>query len=89
VSVTEATPRERGPLAGRTFVLTGTLAAMTRDEATERIEALGGRVSDTVSRHTDAVVVGEAPGHKLDDARRLGVRTLAPAEFEALLAGTR
>ena len=89
VRVTEAAPAGQGPLAGRTFVLTGSLAGMTRDEAAQRIEALGGRVSNTVSRRTDAVVVGDAPGQKLDDARRLGVRTLGPSEFASLLAGSR
>jgi DNA ligase (NAD+) len=89
VAVTETASAERGPLAGRSFVVTGAFPGVTRDEATARIEALGGRVSDTVSRRTDSMVVGEAPGRKLERARRLGVRTLGPAEFEALLAGTR
>jgi DNA ligase (NAD+) len=86
VTMTEAAPAERGPLAGRTFVLTGALAGLTRDEAAARIEARGGRVTDAVSRHTDYVVVGEAPGRKREDARRLGVRTLDRAGLEALLA---
>ncbi|HEX9822233.1 MAG TPA: NAD-dependent DNA ligase LigA [Methylomirabilota bacterium] len=87
VRVTEAAPADRGPLAGRRFVLTGALAGLTRGEAAARIEALGGRVGDTVSRWTDYVVVGDAPGHKLEDARRLRVPTLGPAELEGLLAG--
>jgi DNA ligase (NAD+) len=85
VTVTESAPAARGPLAGRTVVLTGALPDLTRDEAAARIEARGGRVTDTVSRRTDDVVVGEAPGRKREDAGRLGVRTLGPAEFEALL----
>ena len=85
VTVTESTPVARGLLAGRTVVLTGALPDLTRDEAAARIEARGGRVTDTVSRRTDYVVVGEAPGRKREDAGRLGVRTLGPAEFEALL----
>jgi DNA ligase (NAD+) len=89
VRVTERAGVERGPLAGRTVVLTGALAGLTRDQAAARVEALGGRVAESVSRHTDYVVVGEAPGRKREDARRLGIRTLGPAEFEALLAGTR
>ena len=84
VTMTEAAVAEQGPLAGRTVVLTGALPGLTRDEAVARIEAAGGRVGDRVSRHTDYVVVGEAPGRKLEDARRLGVRTLGPAEFRAL-----
>jgi DNA ligase (NAD+) len=85
VTVTEATPAIQGPLAGRTVVLTGALPGLARDEAAARIEARGGRVTDTVSRRTDYVVIGEAPGRKREDARQLGVRTLGPAEFEALL----
>jgi DNA ligase (NAD+) len=69
------------PLAGKTFVLTGTLASLTRDAARERVEALGGRVTSSVTRKTDYVVVGEAPGSKADDARRLGVATLDEAAF--------
>jgi DNA ligase (NAD+) len=69
------------PLAGKTFVLTGTLASLTRDAARERIEALGGRVTSSVTRKTSYVVVGEAPGGKADDARRLGVAILDEAAF--------
>jgi DNA ligase (NAD+) len=89
VRTTGTAPVERRPLAGRTFVLTGALPGLTREEAAARVQALGGHVTDTVSRRTDAVVVGEAPGRKLEDARRLGVRTLGPGRLEALLAGTR
>ena len=69
------------PLAGKTFVLTGTLATLTRDAARERIEALGGRVTSSVTRKTDYVVVGEAAGGKADDARRLGVAMLDETAF--------
>jgi DNA ligase (NAD+) len=74
------------PLAGKTFVLTGTLPTLTRDTARERIETLGGRVTSAVTRKTDYVVVGEAPGSKAEDARRLGVAILDEA---ALLELTR
>jgi DNA ligase (NAD+) len=83
VDLTEHGVRVDGPrpLAGKTFVLTGTLAALTRDAARERIEALGGRVTASVTRKTDYVVVGDAPGGKADDARRLGVAVLGEAAF--------
>ena len=74
------------PLAGKTFVLTGTLASLSRDQARERIQRLGGRVAGSVSRKTDYVVLGEAPGGKADDARRLGVATLDEAAFLTLTA---
>src|SRR5881396_13186 len=73
------------PLAGKTFVLTGTLATLTRDAAREAIERRGGRVIGSVSKKTDYVVVGESPGSKADDARRLGVTMLDEKEFRALV----
>ncbi len=73
------------PLEGKTFVLTGALDSMTRDEAKERLEALGARVSSSVSRKTDFVVVGHDPGSKYDKARALGVPTLDEAAFLELL----
>src|SRR3989454_74142 len=69
------------PLAGRTFVVTGALSSLTREAARELIERLGGRVTSSVSKKTSYVVVGEAPGSKADDARRLGVEILDEAAF--------
>lgn len=70
---------------GKTFVLTGTLSRLTREEAKERIRSAGGKVSGSVSKKTDFVVVGEEPGSKFDDAKRLGVRILSEEEFLAML----
>ncbi len=74
-----------GPLAGKTFVLTGTLAGMTRDEAKARLQALGAKVTGSVSRKTDYVVVGSDPGAKADKAAALGVPRLDEAAFLRLL----
>ncbi|MGM0490999.1 MAG: NAD-dependent DNA ligase LigA [Planctomycetota bacterium] len=74
------------PLAGNTFVLTGSLQDFTRDQATERIETLGGRVTSSVSSETDYLVVGENPGGKLQQARRHGVQILDEEQFKKLLA---
>ncbi len=73
-------------LAGKTFVLTGTLPSMTREEATAKIETLGGHVSSSVSKKTDYVVAGKEAGSKLDKAKQLGIRILNEAEFRKMLA---
>ena len=73
------------PLAGKTFVLTGTLPTMTREEATEKIEALGGHVTASVSKKTDYLLAGAEPGSKFDKAKEVGVRIIDEAEFRKML----
>ena len=73
------------PLAGKTFVLTGTLDSMSRDDAKRRLQALGAKVTGSVSKRTDYVVAGESPGSKLDKAQSLGVPVLGEAGLAELL----
>jgi DNA ligase (NAD+) len=75
-----------GPLTGRTYVITGTLASMTREEATAALERLGAKVAGSVSKKTTAVIVGEEAGSKADKARALGVSMLDEAALKALIA---
>jgi DNA ligase (NAD+) len=76
----------QGPLVGKTLVLTGTLPEWSREYATERIMAAGGRVTGSVSKRTDYVVAGESPGSKLEKAERLGVSVIDEAALRQLLA---
>jgi DNA ligase (NAD+) len=83
----EGVPPGEGVLSGRSLVLTGTLPDLTREQATERIVAAGGRVTSSVSKKTDYVVAGDSPGSKLEKAERLGVPVLDEPGLLALLDG--
>jgi len=81
----EPTVEPVGRLAGKTFVLTGTLASMSREEAAAALEALGAKVAGSVSKKTSAVVAGADAGSKLEKARQLGVEVLDEAAFQQLI----
>ena len=76
---------EKEGFVGKTFVITGKLNSFSREEATEIIESSGGRVTSSVSRNTDIVIVGESPGSKLDDARKFGIKTITEEEFKRMI----
>ena len=75
----------RKPLEGQVFVITGTLSGFSREEAQERLEALGARVGSSVTKKTTCLIAGESPGSKFDKARKLGVRVVGEPEFRKLL----
>jgi DNA ligase (NAD+) len=85
VSAEEAAPVS-GPLVGKTFVITGTLPSLSREEATRRIEEAGGKVTGSVSKNTDYLLLGAEPGSKLAKAEKLGTEIVDEEAFLALLA---
>ncbi|MDI6776327.1 MAG: NAD-dependent DNA ligase LigA [Syntrophales bacterium] len=82
-------PRPSAPLAGKSFVFTGTLSNFTRSEAREIVESLGGRVSGAITKDTDCVVAGNAPGSKLQKAQSSGIAVIDEEEFLRLTGGRR
>lgn len=86
LTVTPPLKKIKSKLSGKSFVLTGTLATMSRDEAAEHIRKLGGNVSSSVSSHTTFVVAGDKPGSKLTNAEKLGVTVLTEEKFRSMLS---
>jgi DNA ligase (NAD+) len=86
VQIEAGAPQTAGALDGIAFVLTGTLAGLTRRQAKEMIEAAGGKVSKSVSRNTDYVVAGASAGSKLDKARQLGIKIIDEDALEDMLS---
>jgi DNA ligase (NAD+) len=85
VIVNKGEKRKIGPLTGKTFVITGTLAGMSREKAKEEILNKGGKVSSAVSGETHYLVAGEEPGSKLDKAEKLGIKILDEKAFLSLI----
>jgi DNA ligase (NAD+) len=88
IKLIEPKVKEKGNLAGKTFVFTGTLKAMGRDKARNLVESLGGTTTSTISKKIDFVVVGEDPGSKLDKARKLGIKILTEEDFQKITGVT-
>jgi DNA ligase (NAD+) len=86
VKLIEPRPKEKGKLAVKTFVFTGTLKTFGRDEARNLVESLGGMTASSVSKKVDYVVVGEDPGSKFDKAKELGIKTLTEEEFKKMIS---
>ena len=86
IRILETSEQKQTTLTGKTFVLTGSLETMTRDEAKKRIAAAGGKVSGSVSRNTDYLVVGESPGSKLKRAEELGIDIIDENKMKELMA---
>lgn len=85
INMEESTTEKRGILSGEVAVLTGSLSSMTRDQAKERLEALGARISSTVTRDTTIVITGEKPGSKAKKAAEQGIKLIDEKEFLALI----
>lgn len=86
INIQKVEIKKKGRLTGQSFVLTGTLNTMSRDEAKEKIRNLGGEVSESVSKNTSALISGENPGSKLAKAKQLGVKVFGENDFLSLLS---
>jgi DNA ligase (NAD+) len=86
VKVIEPKAKEKGKLAGKTFLFTGALKTFGRDEARNLVESLGGMTASSVSKKVDYVIVGEDPGSKFDKAKELGIKTLTEEEFKKMIS---
>lgn len=84
-SIKQSSNRASAPLLGQTFVITGTLSSMDRNEAKNKLLALGAKVSSSVSKKTTALICGEAPGSKYTKALELSVRVILEDEFLKML----
>jgi len=80
--------KQEGPLVGKTFVITGTLPTLSRNEATELIESAGGKVTSSVSARTDFLLIGESPGSKLKKAEELGIRQISEEELRGMVGSS-
>jgi DNA ligase (NAD+) len=85
VKVIEPKAKDKGKLAGKTFVFTGTLKTFARDEARTLVESMGATTASGISKKVNFVVVGEDPGSKFDKAKELGIKTLTEEEFKKML----
>jgi DNA ligase (NAD+) len=83
----EKVKKAKGKFSGKIFVFTGSLDNISRTQAQDMIKGMGGRVSSSVSKQTDFVVVGKDPGSKYDTAKKLGVRILSEKEFKEMING--
>jgi DNA ligase (NAD+) len=85
---TTAIAKASGPLDGKTFVFTGAMKKYSRSEAGGKVEALGGKVGSSLTKKTDYLVIGEDPGSKLDEAKKLGVKAIEEVEFLKMIGDT-
>jgi DNA ligase (NAD+) len=86
VRAQEVVALQKAPLAGKSFVFTGTMSRMSRPEAKKSVQSLGGLVTTSITKTTDYLVVGESPGSKLDKARQTGIAVIDEENFTKLIS---